>query len=602
MKKFGKIFIVMLLLAALILPLVASNNVYASDYSFCYDPAAEGILSSYLNIDKAKGYITGIIPGTSAADIAKLCLPGDLTAGKDTVGTGTVISSPSAGKSLTAIVSGDLNGDGNATITDLLMIKSHILGTELKDLATIAGDVNYDGGVSISDFLVIKSYLLGLSPITSPTAKRADPLMILSPNGTQRWDVQADTYYCDNDSIVTVGTDGTIASKNTEGTAFVYALDADRKLIDRIAVTVLKGGISVSMMQENCSLYPSQTLTLSAYLNHPVDEAFTWKSSDSSVCSVSAKGEVTAHKLGTATIRVSIANGSYDEATVTVIPPIESLSFGKELYKVKPKATRQLDLTVKPASTGEEITWASSDESIATVDQNGVVTGVDYGTVTITATGKYSGLSATCQVKICDVKQVAITFDDGPAVYTLTLLDWLKENDVKVTFFLVCSRVPSYKEQAKRIVAEGHELGYHAYNHQNCLNLSSAQITADFQKSSQMLMELTGKTFTVWRAPGGSINQRVLNAVQLPHIMWSLDTRDWESRNADAVYRSMMNNAGDGKIILLHDIHKTSVEGAIRAMEDMLAGDYEFLTVTELLSRDGELPEACVNYNRSPAR
>lgn len=602
LKIFLKILVLALLTAALILPPLASANVYATDYSFSYDPAREGILSAYMHIDSAKGRMTGITPGTTIADLAKVCLPGDLTASQTNIGTGTVISSASANASLTAVVTGDLNGDGNVTITDLLMVKSHILGTGLEELAAIAGDVNYDGGVSISDFLGIKSNLLGLAHITAPSGSRNQPLLILAPQGSMEWEKAAHSYYSDNDSLITVSENGTVSAKDKEGTAFIYALDDKLQVLDRIAVTVLKGGITVDMPQNTYTLYPTQTAQLNAFLNHPVDAPFTWKSSNESICSVDANGKVTAHSIGTATIQVSIPGGSTDEATITVIPPIESLSFGKELYKVKPKATRQLDLAVNPADTGEEIIWATSDESIATVDQNGVVTGVAYGTVTITATGKYSGLSASCQVKICDVKQVAITFDDGPAVYTLTLLDWLKENDVKVTFFLVCSRVPSYKEQAKRIVAEGHELGYHAYNHQNCLNLSSAQITADFQRSSQMLMELTGKTFTVWRAPGGSINQRVLDAIQLPHIMWSLDTRDWESRNADAVYRSMMNNAGDGKIILLHDIHKTSVEGATRAMKDMLAGDYEFLTVTELLSRDGQLPEACVNYNRSPAR
>lgn len=602
MKFFSKILILALLTAALILAPVASTNVYATDYSFTYDPAREGILSAYMHIDNDSGRMTGITPGTKISDLAKLCLPGDLTASQEVLGTGTVISSASANARLTAVVTGDLNGDGNVTITDMLMVKSHILGNELEELATIAGDVNYDGSVSISDFLCIKSNLLGLAPITAPTGSGKQPLLILSPLSSLNWDINAYSYFSDNDSLITVAEDGTVTAKDKEGTAFIYALDDKLQVLGRIAVTVLEGGITVDMPQNEFTLYPSQTVQLNAYLNHPVEAPFTWHSSDDSICSVDANGLVTANQIGTVTVTVSIPGGSCDEATITVIPPIDSISIGKPLYKIKPNATRQLDLTVHPADTGEEIIWTSEDESIATVDQNGVVTGVSYGTVTINATGKYSGLSTSCEVKICDVKQVAITFDDGPAVYTLTLLDWLKENDIKVTFFLVCSRVPTYKEQAQRIAAEGHELGYHAYNHQNCLNLSSAQITADFQRSSQMLMDLTGRTFTVWRAPGGSINQRVLDAVQLPHIMWSLDTRDWESRNADAVYRSMINNSGDGKIILLHDIHKTSVEGAIRAMQTMMEGDYEFLTVTELLSRDGQLPEACVNYNRSPAR
>ena len=77
--------------------------------------------------------------------------------------------------------------------------------------------------------------------------------------------------------------------------------------------------------------------------------------------------------------------------------------------------------------------------------------------------------------------------------------------------------------------------------------------------------------------------------------MWSVDTRDWETQSSDSNYR-YITQAKDGDIILLHDLYSPSVNGAIRAMKDMLAGDYEFLTVTELLSRDGTPPENCTSY------
>ena len=106
--------------------------------------------------------------------------------------------------------------------------------------------------------------------------------------------------------------------------------------------------------------------------------------------------------------------------------------------------------------------------------------------------------------------------------------------------------------------------------------------------------------FTVWRTPGGGYNDRVLQALPLPHIMWSVDTLDWKNRNAASVRYSILNNAKDGSIILMHDLYGTTVDGAISAMKEMQAGDYEFVTVTELLSRNGTPPKASTTYFRGP--
>ena len=79
-----------------------------------------------------------------------------------------------------------------------------------------------------------------------------------------------------------------------------------------------------------------------------------------------------------------------------------------------------------------------------------------------------------------------------------------------------------------------------------------------------------------------------------------MDTLDWKYRNATTVRNTILKQTDDGEIVLLHDLHKTSVEGAIAAMEEMLEGDYEFLTVTELLSRNGAAPTPSKNYKKAP--
>lgn len=595
MKKFFRD----LILAATLPGLLLCTRARAAEDN-AYDPAREGIVSGYLCIDRAGGYLTGIAPGTTLQELNDRSLPGDLTASTEALATGTVLTSEKAGQRLTAVLTGDLNGDGEVSISDMLMVKAHVLGAELTNLASMAGDVNYDGAVSLSDFLSIKSNLLGRTRIGFRPSEDREPLMLLAPGQSLGWAVAAAGYTSENETIAAVDAQGMITAGTAEGTTLVYAWDAAGNLTARTAVTVLEGGLTVSAQQSTYALCPEQEMQVGISLNHPVTAALTWESTDSAVCSVDENGLLTGHSFGDTTVRATLPGGSYAEVAVKVMPPITEMDFEKHLYKLKPDTTRQTQLNLLPLDAGEEVLWTSSDPTVATVSDTGLLSGHKYGTVTVTATGKYSGLTASCSVKVCDLKQVAITFDDGPSGYTPQLLDFLKENEIDATFFVLGQRLNSYKTALKRIVDEGHELGYHSYSHKQQTGLTSAKITSDYELSNQLAIDITGKGFTLWRTPGGGYNQRVLDAVPLPHILWAVDTLDWKTRNADAVYKSIIRSSDDGEIILLHDIHKTSVQGAIRAMKEMQAGDYEFLTVTELLSRNGTPPQNHTTYKRAP--
>lgn len=667
MRKFLKLPFYILLVLALALGPVLGITVQGAELPARYDGFSEGIVSSYYHIDREKGFIVGIAPGTTARQLLNVCLPGNCTVSQDRLATGATLtatctaptppetlpedttapadeettaatlppeeSTPPAAEAteppaestespsettvpettpsappesetktytLTVIVTGDLNGDGNVTITDMLMIKSAILGEQLSDTAAAAADINYDGKITITDFLKVKSCLLGLEEVTSgrPAGTApADPLILMTPDSSESWSAPgAVTYATDDNTVAMIDEKGCITTGTQEGSTFVYALDAQGSVLSRSIVTVVSEKLTVSLGAASHRLINGQKLTLSARFNHPVIVPIHWSSSDPSVATVDDSGNVTAKGLGTATIIAALPNGSTAQATVTVVPPITSITFDKALYKVKPGASRTLGILLAPADTGEELIWSSSNTSIATVNADGTVTGVSKGTATITAKGKYSGLSASCTVKICDVKQVAITFDDGPSNHTATLLDFLSEYDIKATFFMVGNRLQSYSNTLKQMVEDGHEIGYHSYAHVLQSQLSSEQITSDFNNSSKILKELSGAEFTVWRSPGGDYNDRILKCIPLPHIGWSVDTRDWETQSSESNYQSI-RKARDGDIILLHDLYSPSVNGAIRAMKEMIAGDYEFLTVTELLSRNGTAPQKHTNYN-----
>lgn len=595
MKNFVRIFSIFIIVFLTISILYSSVSAQEIEK---YDVAEDGIVSSYYTVDANRKMITGIAPGTASKKVLNTCVPQGLTASSDLIATGTTITYPVAENEpavvLTAIVTGDLNGDGGVSVTDMLMIKSSILGEPLSEISAAAGDLTFDGKVTITDFLKVKAFLLGLESIEAQQSK--NELLLLTPGSTDRWYIQnAASYQTDAPELVQIAADGTLTACDTEGSAFVYALSENGTILARQLVTVLDEPLTISLEMENCTLVMGKSLTLTPVFNHPVTATVTWASSDDSVVTVE-NGVLTAKHFGTATVTATLSNGSQAELYVTVAPPITDLAIERSLYKIKPEHSKNLLVLMSPADSGEELIWTSSDPNIATVSSDGTVTGVNYGTCTITATGKYSGLSDSCDVKICDVIQVALTFDDGPSDKTVKLLNFLKENDIRVTFFLVGNRMDFYSATVQREAAEGHEIGYHSYAHKMQPSLSSAQITSDFQKSDNILYELTGKHFTLWRTPGGDYNDRVTSCVPLPHIMWNEDTLDWKNRNAYTVYNYIITRANDGDIFLMHDLHGTTVDGAIMAMEQMIKGDYEFLTVTELLSRKGTPPENGKTY------
>ena len=196
----------------------------------------------------------------------------------------------------------------------------------------------------------------------------------------------------------------------------------------------------------------------------------------------------------------------------------------------------------------------------------------------------------------CGAKLLAITFDDGPGNYTGALLDGLAERGVHATFFVNGVNASGWPETLKRIVDEGHQLANHTYHHKN-LNTCSAQTVVSEISAVQTLITAAGGDENAYiRAPYGNANKTVKSVVTAPLIYWSVDPEDWKYRDAETVRQNIESGAFDGAIILVHDIYKTSVDGALAAIDDLLAEGYEFVTVRDLLLRRGVTPDAAVVY------
>ena len=198
-------------------------------------------------------------------------------------------------------------------------------------------------------------------------------------------------------------------------------------------------------------------------------------------------------------------------------------------------------------------------------------------------------------------KLAAITFDDGPGPYTENLLDELDKRGVVVTFFMQGHNAARYPSVVKRAYEAGHQIASHTYDHPQLTKLSSEKIRDQLVTTADILNCAVGMEHAYMvRPPYGSTDGHVLSCLDAPAILWSVDTRDWESRNADAVYRHIVNDTRDGSIVLLHDIHASSIPGALRGIDALLSQGYELVTVEELLRRRGYDAAPGERYYKAP--
>lgn len=185
-------------------------------------------------------------------------------------------------------------------------------------------------------------------------------------------------------------------------------------------------------------------------------------------------------------------------------------------------------------------------------------------------------------------KLLCLTFDDGPGQYTDDLLNCLEENNAHATFFMLGQNVGNYPEQVQHILKAGCEIGSHSYDHPNLKNLDLDSVKKQFTDTDDLLIKACGQAATVARAPYGEWNQDIIDTVGKPFFTWSVDSRDWDYKDADLDYKSVMEgDLSDGSIILMHDIHQPTVEAAKRIIPELVVQGYKLVTVSEMAQAKG---------------
>ena len=194
-------------------------------------------------------------------------------------------------------------------------------------------------------------------------------------------------------------------------------------------------------------------------------------------------------------------------------------------------------------------------------------------------------------------KYVALTFDDGPKAGTTdVLLDGLAERRASATFFLIGRQIQENRDLVERMAAEGQQVGNHTWNHARLAGADAAAISREVEQTDQLLQSILGPGEYWVRPPYGDVDDPVRTAITVPMVKWSVDPRDWESQDADKVVQAVLEAVRPNSIILLHDIYPSSVEAALRLVDQLRQEGYQLVTVRELLALNGVDPEAGVLY------
>ncbi|GAB7144621.1 polysaccharide deacetylase family protein [Mycobacterium riyadhense] len=185
------------------------------------------------------------------------------------------------------------------------------------------------------------------------------------------------------------------------------------------------------------------------------------------------------------------------------------------------------------------------------------------------------------------VKCVALTFDDGPGPYTDRLLQVLRDNDAKATFFLIGNKVAANPAGAKRIADAGMEIGSHTWEHPNMTTIPPDDIAGQFSRANDAITAATGRTPTLYRPAGGLSNDAVRQTAAKfgqAEILWDVIPFDWANDSNTAATRALlMSQVKPGSVVLFHDTYSSTVDLVYQFIPVLKANGYRLVTVSELL-------------------
>ena len=197
--------------------------------------------------------------------------------------------------------------------------------------------------------------------------------------------------------------------------------------------------------------------------------------------------------------------------------------------------------------------------------------------------------------------KVALTFDDGPGEFTPRILDTLEKYNARASFFVLGGKIAAAEDIVKRAYAMGNEIISHSWSHcknPNLSELAADEIRKELLDTHEIIRKTVGHSPMMFRPPYGAMSdtlKKVAEDLGLAIILWSVDSRDWKSKDADEIYREIFENIHGNAVILCHDVHATTADAMERVIP-ALAEKYELVTVSELMQECNTAPGARIIF------
>ena len=211
----------------------------------------------------------------------------------------------------------------------------------------------------------------------------------------------------------------------------------------------------------------------------------------------------------------------------------------------------------------------------------------DNNTVQTSAT--YSKLLPIYNVQT-DEKKVAFTMNCAWNADDIdSILETLKNNNVKITFFIVGDWIDKFPEAVKKINSEGHEIASHSNTHPHVNNLSYEENIKEIEESNKKIDNITGKKTKVYRPPYGEYNDTVIKAAQDKGyycIQWSLDTLDYTGITGEEMWKKLEGKIKSGDIILSHNGTKHTADSLDMLIKNIKNKGLEIVLVSNLIYKD----------------
>ncbi len=179
-------------------------------------------------------------------------------------------------------------------------------------------------------------------------------------------------------------------------------------------------------------------------------------------------------------------------------------------------------------------------------------------------------------------KMIALTFDDGPNYNTSKILEILNKYNVRATFFVLGSKINHNEKIIKTMDEYGMEIGNHTYSHKLMTSMSNLDIIKEVENTSDLIYNIVGKYPNLVRPSYGSFNKKIKESINMPIIIWNIDTLDWKSHNSKKIVSRVMNKVSDGDIILMHDIYSATVKAVDILVPKLISEGYQLVSVSEL--------------------